>query len=164
LTAPRDEGAARGGPRLRIRLFHWYFLLRRPMTFGVRAMILDEAARSVFLIRHTYVPGWQFPGGGVETGETCAQALEREVLEEAEIRLRGPAVLRSLHLNRRASPRDHVAFYLVEAFSQPSPKLPDREIAEAGFFSLDSLPDGVTPATLRRIAEVFGGTPPSPDW
>lgn len=164
MTAPRDEGAARGGPRLRIRLFHWYFLLRRPMTFGVRAMILDEAARSVFLIRHTYVPGWQFPGGGVETGETCAQALEREVLEEAEIRLRGPAVLRSLHLNRRASPRDHVAFYVATDWELAGAKRPDREIAEARFFALDSLPDDLSPATGRRIREVMDGSAPSSHW
>lgn len=164
MSAPQDEIAARGGPRLRIRLFHWYFLLRRPMTLGVRAMILDEAARSVFLIRHTYVPGWQFPGGGVETGETTAQALEREVLEETAIRLRGPAVLRSVHLNRRASPRDHVAFYVATDWELAGVKRPDREIAEARFFALDGLPDDLSPATGRRIREVMEDSAPSPYW
>ncbi|TKB30277.1 MAG: DNA mismatch repair protein MutT, partial [Mesorhizobium sp.] len=76
----------------------------------------------------------------------------------------GPPVLKSLHFNRRASRRDHVGLYLVEEFDQPSPKLPDREIAEAGFFPLDRLPEGTTPATLRRIAEVFKGNPVSPYW
>ena len=47
---------------------------------------------------------------------------------------------------------------------QTAPKLPDREIAEAAFFPLDRLPEQATPATLRRIAEVFGKTPASPDW
>jgi ADP-ribose pyrophosphatase YjhB (NUDIX family) len=154
----------RGWPRLRGWLFHKYFLLTRPMTLGVRALIHDRAAGAVFLIRHTYVPGWQLPGGGVEAGETMLEALARECSEEGGIMFTAPPVLRSVHFNRRASRRDHVAFYLVEAFDQPSPKQPDREIAEAGFFRLDALPDGVTPATLRRIGEVFSGQPVDPDW
>ncbi len=111
------------------------------------------------------MPGWQFPGGGVEIGETAQEALERELAEEGNIELTGACrSCRSIHFNRKASRRDHVAFYLVESFRQAAPKLPDREIAEAGFFPLDQLPDETTPATLRRIAEVFGGAPVSPDW
>src|SRR5690606_33612719 len=72
---------------LRIRLLHLWFLLRRPMTLGVRGVIFDRERNAVFLIRHTYVPGWQFPGGGVELGETCLEALEREVFEEGNIEI-----------------------------------------------------------------------------
>ena len=70
-------------------------------------------------------------------------------VEEGNIACDGPPVLRSLHFNRQASRRDHVALYLIEQFSQTAPKLPDREIAEAGFFPLDALPDETTPATRR---------------
>lgn len=153
-----------GWPGLRAKLFHLYFLLTRPMTLGVRGLVHDSATNAIFLIRHTYVPGWQLPGGGVEAGETMEQALARELGEEGNIVIRAPATLRSMHFNRRASRRDHVGFYLIEDFTQSGRKMPDHEIAEAGFFPLDSLPDGVTPATLRRIAEVFGGKAPSPDW
>lgn len=134
------------------------------MTLGVRGLIHDRASNSVFLIRHTYVPGWHLPGGGVEPGETMIEALARELLEEGNIALTGSPVLKSLHFNRRASRRDHVGLYLVEEFNQTAPKLPDREIAEAGFFSLDRLPEGTTPATLRRIAEIFGNAAASPHW
>jgi ADP-ribose pyrophosphatase YjhB (NUDIX family) len=153
-----------GWPGLRGRLFHLYFRLKRPMTFGVRGLIHDAGRNSVFLIRHTYVPGWQLPGGGVEVGETAIEALQRELFEEGNIELAGLPTLKSIHFNRKASRRDHVAFYLIESYRQAAPKLPDREIAEAGFFPLDRLPDRTTPATLRRIAEVFGGAPVSPDW
>ncbi|HEY6633615.1 MAG TPA: NUDIX domain-containing protein [Rhizobiaceae bacterium] len=159
-----DPFGQNGWPGLRGRLFHLYFLLRRPMTFGVRGLVHDAGRNSVFLIRHTYVPGWQLPGGGVEVGETAIEALGRELFEEGNIEFAGSPALKSIHFNRRASRRDHVAFYLVESYRQASPKLPDREIAEAGFFPLDRLPDQTTPATLRRIAEVFGGAPVSTDW
>jgi ADP-ribose pyrophosphatase YjhB (NUDIX family) len=153
-----------GWPSLRGKLFHFYFLMARPMTLGVRGVVHDAAENSVFLIRHTYVPGWQFPGGGVEIGETALEALERELQEEGNIAVTAPPALKSLHFNRRASRRDHVALYLIEAYRQTAPKLPDREIAEAAFFPLDRLPQATTPATLRRIAEIFGGAPGSPDW
>lgn len=153
-----------GWPWLRSKLFHSYFLLQRPMTLGVRGLVYDRANNTVFLIRHTYMPGWQLPGGGVETGETMLEALEREVREEGNITFTTPPQLKSIHLNRQASRRDHVAFYLIEGFEQSTPKLPDYEIAEAGFFPLDALPDATTPATLRRIAEALDGTPAAPFW
>lgn len=151
-------------PRIRARLFHGYFLLSRPMTLGVRALIHDRSAGTVFLIRHTYVPGWQLPGGGVERGETLIEALGREIEEEGNIIWNEPPILRSMHLNRQASPRDHVALYYIGGFTQTAPRLPDHEIAEAGFFAVDALPAGTTPATLRRIAEALHGQEPSPYW
>jgi ADP-ribose pyrophosphatase YjhB (NUDIX family) len=159
-----DPFRQRGWAGLRGKLFHFYFRLKRPMTFGVRGLVHDADRNSVFLIRHTYVPGWQLPGGGVEVGETALEALGRELFEEGNIEIDGSPTLKSIHFNRQASRRDHVALYLIESYRQPAPKLPDREIAEAGFFALDRLPDGTTPATLRRLAEVFDGASASPDW
>lgn len=166
MSDDREEARFRqtGWPGVRARLYHLYFLLRRPMTLGVRGLVHDRRSNAVFLIRHTYVPGWQLPGGGVEVDETMAEALGRELVEEGNIRALAPPALRSLHYNRRSSRRDHVAFYVIETFEQTAPKLPDHEIAEAGFFQLDALPEQTTPATLRRIGEVFGGVPPSPYW
>ena len=165
MTFEEDEDRFRqsGWAGLRGALFHKYFLLRRAMTLGVRAMVYDRAANSVFLVRHTYVPGWQFPGGGVELQETMVEALARECEEEGNIAFTDP-VLRSMHFNRKVSRRDHVGFYLIERFRQDAPKKRDLEIAETGFFPLDALPSDTTTATHRRIAEVLNGSPVSPYW
>ena len=56
------------------RIAHVYFALARGMTMGVRAACFDEAGR-VFLVRHSYVPGWHLPGGGIERGETALDAI-----------------------------------------------------------------------------------------
>jgi ADP-ribose pyrophosphatase YjhB (NUDIX family) len=161
-----DDGRFRqtGWPGLRARLFHTFFLLSRPMTLGVRGLVHDVSKGSVLLVRHSYVPGWHLPGGGVERGETMVGALTRELLEEGNIVLTGPPSLKSVHANQQSSSRDHVGLYLVTAFRQSHPRLPDREIAESGFFPLDGLPDEVTPATRRRLAEVLGGEEASPFW
>ncbi len=164
MNTPSDPFRQTGWPGLRGRLFHLYFLLRRPMTLGARGLVYDRETNAVFLIEHTYVPGWQLPGGGVETGETMLQALERELFEEGNIELTAPPTLVSVHHNRHASRRDHVGFYLVTEFRQTAPKAPDREIKGAGFFSVDALPERTTQGTRRRIDEVIGGTPVSPFW
>lgn len=150
--------------RLRGRAFHALFLLMRPMTLGVRGIVHDTGAGTVLLIRHTYVGGWHLPGGGVEAGETAHAALARELFEEGNIEILGSPALRSFHFNREASRRDHVAVYLIEDYRQSAAKIPDMEVAEAGFFPLAALPEGTTTATRRRIAEVFGGLAPSADW
>ena len=133
------------------------------MTLGVRAIALDEAGR-LFLVRHTYVSGWHLPGGGVDPGETIETAVRRELREEGHLELGRPPVLLSVHFNNIVSRRDHVFLYRCEGAVQTVEKPADREIAESGFFAMDALPDGVTPATLRRLAEVRGEMAPDPYW
>ncbi|PPQ26436.1 hypothetical protein CCR94_22675 [Rhodoblastus sphagnicola] len=137
-------------------------LLLRPKTLGVRAVALDDRNR-VFLVRHTYIPGFCLPGGGVEARETALRSLERELDEEGELEIAGPARLIGFYYNPRHSSRDHVVLYLVRV-RQVKPRLPDWEIAESGFFPLDALPDDATPATRAHIQEALGLSTPSLHW
>lgn len=134
------------------------------MTLGVRAIVIDEKNNSVFLVKHTYVSGWQLPGGGVDSGETFSQALEKELREEGNIILTDRPELFALYKNAHASRRDHVALYVCRAFKQTEPKQGDREIAEAGFFPLDNLPEGTTPSTKRRLQEALHDLVPLHNW
>ena len=94
--------------RLRGRITRLAFLLTSPMTLGVRGVVIDENDR-VLLVQHGYVSGWHLPGGGVEIGETFAEALARELNEEARVALRGEPILHGIFLNVKLSRRDHVA-------------------------------------------------------
>lgn len=163
VSIPTPEPGLNRWERLKVLVLHSYFRFARGMTLGVRAAVLNPAGE-VFLIRHTYTPGWHLPGGGVETGETLIEALAKELREEACIRLTGGAHLHGVYFNRKVSRRDHVALYVVRDFVVDAVKVPDREIAEAGFFALDALPDGLTPATRRRLAEIAEGAVPATDW
>ena len=149
-------------PLLR-QIFHAYFLLVRGMTLGVRAVVLDADTR-VFLVRHSYVTGWYLPGGGVDLGETMEQALRRELKEEGDIDLTGDVVLHGIFLNSHVSRRDHVAVYVVRQFKQDRLPAPNREIAECGFFAVTALPEGTTPGTRLRIAEVLHDRPRIATW
>ena len=145
------------------RLLHTYWRFARGMTLGVRGAAIDDQNRA-FLIRHTYVRGWHLPGGGVEVGETALDALAREFWEEARIELTGEPSLHGVFFNGRVSRRDHVLVYATRRFRVVEPKQPDREIAEAGFFPLDRLPEDTTPATRRRLDEVATGRVPPVMW
>ncbi len=137
------EGRQAGGrTRLHIRILQRALLVlhlvMRPMTLGVRAIVIDGEGQ-LFLVRHSYLPGWHLPGGGVEVGETALTALTRELDEEANVVLAGPPVLLGIYLNRSTSRRDHVMLYVVRDFAWKGPRKPDWEIVESDFFPLDAL-------------------------
>lgn len=153
---------ARFEPLIR-RLFHFYWRFARGMTLGVRAVVLDGENR-VFLVRHSYVSGWHLPGGGVETGETFLSSLRRELIEEGRIEMTGQPLLHGLFFNRRVSPRDHVAVYVVRQYRQDRMPEPNHEIVACGFFSVADLPSDTTQGTRARIAEVLDNRPLTEDW
>ena len=162
MTSRLDQMRRSCEPLLR-RFFHLYFHAVRSMTLGVRAVVLDSENR-VFLVRHTYVSGWHLPGGGVDVGETMDEAMRRELKEEGDIDLTGEAVLHGIFLNRHVSRRDHVAVYVVREFRQDRLPEPNREIIECGFFASSALPEGTTPGTRLRIAEVLEGRQQIATW
>lgn len=144
-------------------LMHLYWRFSRGMTLGVRACVVDEAGR-VLLVRHSYTPGWHFPGGGVEVGQTMRAALAAELREEANVVMTGAPDLVGVYLNERTSRRDHVALYRVERWQQPAPFRPTREILESRFFPLAELPADTTRGTRARLAELFEGRERSERW
>lgn len=145
------------------RPLHLYWRMTRGLTLGVRAIVLDDRRR-VFLVRHTYTTGWYLPGGGVEPGENAIGALGRELREEGGIEMRGTPRLHGIFFNHAVSLRDHVVVYRIDDHEMIEEKRRDLEIAEARFFPLDAPPSDINPGSLRRLREIAGETPISPDW
>lgn len=148
---------------VRNAVFGTVWKLTRGMTLGVRGVVTDEAGR-VLLIRHSYTPGWHFPGGGVERGETVQDALVREVAEEAAIAIEGEARLFGVYSNEASLRGDHVALMVIDAWRATGDWRPGAEITGRDFFAVDALPEGATPGTRRRLDEVFGGAALSRHW
>jgi 8-oxo-dGTP pyrophosphatase MutT (NUDIX family) len=146
-----------------LRAVHLRARLVSPLTVGVRAVVLDDHDR-VFLVKHSYVPGWHLPGGGVEPGESVHDALRRELREETDIELSGVPTLHGIFFNRAISRRDHVVVFVVRSFRVLGPRKPDWEIVDSGFFERAALPAGVAHATLARLDELRNGRPPADIW
>jgi len=92
--------------RLGRPLIQAFWRWQRGLTLGVRAVVVDSEGQ-VLLIEHTYLDGWFLPGGGVERAETVHEALTRELVEEAGVRLTGPAQLVSIYDNAKVFRGDH---------------------------------------------------------
>ncbi len=146
------------------RLIHAASLVRSPYHIGVRVIVQDKEG-AVLLVRHSYLKGWYLPGGGVDGGETMAQAARREIEEEAGVVSKQDPVLLNVFLDRKDFGRNHVGLFHITEWEQGATFLePNSEIVEARFFALDALPDGMTGATARRLAEFTQNTASDGTW
>lgn len=143
-------------------LFFAFSRATRGMTLGVRGVAIDGEGR-VLLVKHTYVHGWWLPGGGVERGQTVEAAIVREMREEAGLIVEGRPRLVSVHSNERYFRGDHVLVYRIDRFTMTD-RSSHGEIAEIGWFDPTALPEDAHRSTRARLAEVFGGSEPTPDW
>lgn len=142
------------------RLVHGQALVRNPFSLGVRVFVSD-CDDDVLLVRHSYLPGWYLPGGGVDAGEIMADAARRELHEETGIIAKSDPHLLGVYLNREAFGRNHIGFYRIDRWERGEGYLKaNEEIVEARFFKLNNLPEDTTPATMRRLSELSDDTLP----
>ena len=73
-------------------------------------------------------------------------------------------ILIGMYQNAKASRRDHVLLFRCNEWEELGVFKPNAEIAEIGFFALDNLPEGTTPATHRRIGEIYHERGQSLQW
>lgn len=140
-----------------------YWRLTRGATLGAQGVVIDEEER-VLLVRHGYRPGWHFPGGGIEWGESARDALARELHEEAGVLVEGEPRLHGLFCNTAVLPSDHIALFVVREWARDHIPKPNREIVETGFFARNQLPSGTSQGVLRRLGEIFDGADLTPHW
>ena len=145
------------------RLLQPIWRLQRSLTLGAQGIVLDADGR-VLLVKHTYKPGWCFPGGGVEKGETVVTALTREMHEECGVEIAGTPELFGVYSNCRAFPNDHVVLYVIRQWRRTHVPAPNSEIAAQDFFVPAPLPSDTAPATARRLTELLSGGPRDDYW
>lgn len=132
-----------------------------PVAYGAHGMIEDDAGK-LLLVRHTYVPGWHFPGGGVQRGEPAHAAVLRELNEEIGLTSAQSCTLFGLYTRKHLWATNVIAlFHLKGAVFHFKPNL---EIAEAKFFAPDTPPKDIGPGAYRRFLEHTQKTEKSPYW
>jgi 8-oxo-dGTP pyrophosphatase MutT (NUDIX family) len=125
--------------------------LATPITVGVR--VITPRDDTVLLIRHRggRFP-WSLPGGGVDRGESMADAAIRELREEAGCPTTG-ATLHGLFHRIEGGVSDYIATFVCLPTGEARPPMADLEIVDARFFPVRDLPANLDPGSRRRIAE-----------
>ena len=134
---------------------------RTPVCFGTNG-IIEQHDGTVVLVRHRYMPGLCFPGGGVGAGEPPQEAVLRELKEEVGLLHAGAVELFGLYTRKVGWTTNVIALYRVsggEIRFKPS-----LEISEITCADPHAPPPATSPATRRRLAELTGAAPVSPYW
>lgn len=122
----------------------------RPLFIvGVSAVIFDDEYR-IFLGRSTYqrFHPWGLLGGGLEYGENAEEAIVREICEETSLQVKVDKLL----MVRSFTPDRFILYYLCTI--QSGAFQPSDEISEAGFFTLEKLPD-IRPRDYDVLKDIF---------
>lgn len=145
IPAPLHRVALRWAHRIR---HHWRKHTGQPLA-GVSVLVTDLEGR-LLLVRHSYGPqGWALPSGGMKKGETPEAAACREVAEELRCTLEDVQVIDTIEETLSGAP--HTA-YLVTGRTLDRPRPDKREVVEAKFCPIHSLPEPQTALTRARIA------------
>lgn len=135
----------------RARLLGWW--IRRPLTLGVRAIVID--GDRVLLVRGHGGRRWHLPGGAVKRNETLAEGARREVYEETGCTVEVERLL-GMYANFGEWKSDHVAIFVARPLNEPTVRL-NIEIAEARYFPFDQLPR-VDRSVVDRLADYAAQT------
>jgi ADP-ribose pyrophosphatase YjhB (NUDIX family) len=131
-----------------------YWRIFQPLTLGVKLMLVEN--ESIWLVQHSYQPGWFLPGGGVKRHEDLETAVRREAREELGANL-GAVHLFGVYTNTSQYKNDHVVVFYCREFTVGQPD--KAEIRAVRPFPLRALPPDVSRGTCRRIEEYLAGIP-----
>lgn len=112
----------------------------------------------LLLVKERLDGGWTMPGGWADVGDTPAENVEREVVEEAGLRVKASKVIGVYDANRTGPLELFHAFkivFLCDLISgEPSPS---AETSEVAFFGSSEIPTQFSGerTSLRHIQDAF---------
>ena len=144
VPAPLHRAALRIAHKVR---HHWRVRTGRRIE-GTSAILRDHENR-LLLVRHSYGPKvWALPGGGIKSGEDAESSIRREVREEISCDILGLRLVGTFEEEISGSP--HTA-HLFTGVVDEMPRADLRELTEARFFPVSSLPEPLGTLTRSRL-------------
>ena len=134
---------------------------RTPVCFGTNA-IVEQADGTIVLVRHRYMPGLCFPGGGVGAGEPPLDAVQRELCEELGVTRLDSIEFAGLFTRKIWWTTNVITLFHVRGADVNFK--PGFEISEIVAVDPRAPPADTSPATRRRLAELTGAASISPYW
>jgi len=126
--------------------------VREPAAFAA----IFNPAGEILLVHLSYDQHqWSMPGGGIDPGESPAEAVIREVREETGLEAEVEA-LYGVYWRRDI---DGLLFAFRCRVTGGVLAPDGREIVEAGYFPVDVLPRPITNGTLMRITDARANGP-----
>ncbi len=120
-------------------------MARDPVSMFCFSLVLVKRGQRFLLVHERkHGQGWYLPAGGVEPGETFAEAALRETREEAGIDIELEGVLKIQHtpiqITSGAGGARIRVFFLARPRDDAPPKsVPDEHSLEARWFTVDEL-------------------------
>ena len=138
-------------------LYFGYFcfcFIFRPRVRG--AYVLVTYKEKILLIKNSYKPGWTFPCGMVDRGETEIEGAKRELFEEVGINcsLSDLVFLKEV-LSTKGFKKDHQFFYHLRLHDETEIVLDMREVIDFKWASVEDVLLQETPDSVRSIVSEY---------
>ncbi|MDA0747030.1 MAG: NUDIX domain-containing protein [bacterium] len=123
---------------------------------NLSASVAVMDAGKILLIQREDLEVWALPGGGVDSGETVAQAAAREVFEETGIQVELTGMVGIYSSTKWHHGGDHAVLFTGTPKThhlQPCP----NEVLDLGYFSISQLPEPLIWWHRQRILDAVEG-------
>jgi ADP-ribose pyrophosphatase YjhB (NUDIX family) len=125
---------------------------------GGDAAVIDDAGR-ILLVQRADNCKWAMPGGALEVGETPAEGVVREALEETGVYCQAVALI-GVFDSRHCGMTSRYHLYSCMFLCRPldtNAKRPSHaiEVLNVDWFAENSLPENIDPGHISRIPEAF---------
>lgn len=150
---------ASGEPLKQIEPLRASIFSRPTPLVGGDAAVIDDQGR-ILLIQRADSGKWAMPGGAIEVGETAAEGVVREALEETGVRCRAVSlvgVFDSRFCGTVSRHHLYIFVFLCEPLNMDQVRKPSHaiEVLNMDWFPEDGLPLAIDPGHRSRIPEAF---------